>query len=418
MNITENIRLALESLRANKIRSLLTMLGIIIGIASVISILTIGDAMTSSISSSLSTFGSQNVYLYVNSRDDDYMYEPSEQDLISPEMLESMQARFGDRIVGVSLEKSAGSGEVRHGYRKANITLNGVSPGSAESNNIKILAGRFIREADVQSLRNTAVISDKMAKELYGDQLSKALNKEIEVRGASGMHTFTVVGIYEYNDDPMTAAMNGRNPNSKTTACYIPVSTAGRLTNDSSKGYRQVTVTAATSENTIKFTKELEDYMNQYYTNNSQFKILTQSVEEMTNQVNATLNSVKLAISVIAGISLLVGGIGVMNIMLVSVTERTREIGIRKALGATNFDIRLQFIVESIIVCVIGGLIGILTGGLFGFLGSLALKAATGPSLLAIFLATGFSMLIGVFFGYYPANKAAQLNPIDALRYE
>ncbi|MFR9292642.1 MAG: ABC transporter permease, partial [Peptococcus niger] len=159
-------------------------------------------------------------------------------------------------------------------------------------------------------------------------------------------------------------------------------------------------------------------FMNRFYANNANFKVMSQSVEQAAKEVNSVLSSVKLAISVIAGISLLVGGIGVMNIMLVSVTERTREIGVRKALGATNFDIRIQFIVESMIVCLIGGIIGILFGGLFGFLGSLALKAATGPSLFSIIIATGFSMLIGVFFGYYPANKAAQLDPIDALRYE
>lgn len=418
MNITENIRLALESLRANKVRSLLTMLGIIIGISSVIGILTIGNAMAASISNSLSSLGTQNVYLYVISREDDYSRQPSDRDLITTDMLEAMQSRFGDRIASYSLEKSAGMGEVRQGYHKAKLTLNGVSQGSSATNNIKLLAGRFIREGDVRSARNTAVISDKMAKDLFGDDMKRALGKDLEVRSPSGMNSFTVIGIYKHNTDPMTASMAGQNPNSTTTPCYIPVSTAERMTNDSSQGYAQVIVSAAETENTIKFTKELESFMNRFYANNANFKVMSQSVEQAAKEVNSVLSSVKLAISVIAGISLLVGGIGVMNIMLVSVTERTREIGVRKALGATNFDIRIQFIVESMIVCLIGGIIGILFGGLFGFLGSLALKAATGPSLFSIIIATGFSMLIGVFFGYYPANKAAQLDPIDALRYE
>lgn len=418
MNITENIRQALESLRANKVRSLLTMLGIIIGISSVIGILTIGNAMAANISNSLSSLGTQNVYLHVISREDDYSRQPSDRDLITTDMLEAMQSRFGDRIASYSLEKSAGMGEVRQGYQKAKLTLNGVSQGSSATNNIKLLAGRFIREGDVRSARNTAVISDKMAKDLFGDDMKKALGKDLEVRSPSGMNSFTVIGIYKHNTDPMTASLTGQNPNSTTTPCYIPVSTAERMINDSSQGYSQVIVSAAETENTIKFTKELEAFMNRFYANNANFKVMSQSVEQAANEVNSVLSSVKLAISVIAGISLLVGGIGVMNIMLVSVTERTREIGVRKALGATNFDIRIQFIVESIIVCLIGGIIGILFGGLFGFLGSLALKAATGPSLFSIIIATGFSMLIGVFFGYYPANKAAQLDPIDALRYE
>ncbi len=130
------------------------------------------------------------------------------------------------------------------------------------------------------------------------------------------------------------------------------------------------------------------------------------------------LDTISLALSVIAGISLLVGGIGVMNIMLVSVTERTKEIGIRKALGATSNQIRVQFVVESIIVCVIGGIIGITLGALAGYFGSSLIGTAAFPSASNIALSVGFALAIGIFFGYYPANKAAQLNPIDALRYE
>lgn len=138
----------------------------------------------------------------------------------------------------------------------------------------------------------------------------------------------------------------------------------------------------------------------------------------MVKQVNDMLGTISTAIAVIAGISLLVGGIGVMNIMLVSVTERTREIGIRKALGAPDSAIRTQFIVESMIICVIGGALGILLGALLGYAGGVLLGMPAVPSIVSIVIAVGFSMLIGVFFGYYPANKAAKLDPIDALRYE
>ena len=145
---------------------------------------------------------------------------------------------------------------------------------------------------------------------------------------------------------------------------------------------------------------------------------MTQSMDSMLDQVNSMMSTLSIAIAVIAGISLLVGGIGVMNIMLVSVTERTREIGIRKALGARDSAIRMQFIVESTIICIIGGVLGILVGAGLGALGGMLLEQPAPPSVTAIVVAVTFSMLIGVFFGYYPANKAAKLDPIEALRYE
>ena len=164
--------------------------------------------------------------------------------------------------------------------------------------------------------------------------------------------------------------------------------------------------------------RSIESYFQRYYQNNTRFIIAAMSMESMLGTMTTMLGTVQLAIGAIAAISLLVGGIGVMNIMLVSVTERTREIGTRKALGARNSAIRFQFVVESIIICLIGGVIGILLGLGMGAGGSMLLgfpAAASGPIIL---IAVAFSMLIGVFFGYYPANKAAKLDPIEALRYE
>ena len=167
------------------------------------------------------------------------------------------------------------------------------------------------------------------------------------------------------------------------------------------------------------FADRSTEYINRsFYRDNKYVKIESQNMDSMIGQMTATLGTMKMAVSVIAAISLLVGGIGVMNIMLVSVTERTREIGTRKALGATNGSIRVQFIVESVIICLIGGVLGILAGLGLGAAGANLLGYAAAPSAGVIFIAVAFSMAIGVFFGYYPANKAARLDPIEALRYE
>ena len=161
-----------------------------------------------------------------------------------------------------------------------------------------------------------------------------------------------------------------------------------------------------------------EDFFDSYYTRNQSWTVSASSMETMVSTVTEMISTVQVAIAAIAAISLLVGGIGVMNIMMVSITERTREIGTRKALGAPGFAIRLQFIVESVVICLIGGVIGIILGIALGAWGASLLGYAAKPSLTAIVASVGFSMAIGIFFGYYPASKAAKLDPIEALRYE
>ena len=175
----------------------------------------------------------------------------------------------------------------------------------------------------------------------------------------------------------------------------------------------------ASDVSATSFCDTVENYMNErYYQNNDSFEISAMSMESIVESMTSMLSTISLAIAAIGGISLLVGGIGVMNIMLVSITERTREIGTRKALGATNGSIRLQFITESIVICIVGGMLGIILGMIIATVATNMMGYAVSPSITGIVVSVTFSLLIGVFFGYYPANKAAKLNPIEALRYE
>lgn len=198
---------------------------------------------------------------------------------------------------------------------------------------------------------------------------------------------------------------------------YIPIEVSKQLSSQP-EGYQSLTIVPKLGVSTNELMDSLNNQFNRFYANNQNFMIETLSMETMLNSMNEMMTTMQIAIACIAAISLLVGGIGVMNIMLVSITERTREIGTRVALGAKSYDIRLQFIVESIIICLIGGLIGIILGILLASIGTNVLGFAVKPSITSCVSAVLFSMIIGVFFGYYPANKAAKLNPIDALRFE
>ena len=198
---------------------------------------------------------------------------------------------------------------------------------------------------------------------------------------------------------------------------YVPLKNVQKHSHLIDK-YPEFTAITATDVETDAFMGRIRRFFDKYYHGNRYFEVSTFSFESIVSALTDILSKVSIAISVIAGISLLVGGIGVMNIMMVSVSERTSEIGIRKALGATNGSIRLQFIVEAMVMCLVGGVLGVIIGILGGALGAKALGYAASPSLSSVVISILFSLAIGVFFGFYPANKAARMNPIDALRYE
>lgn len=420
--IIENIRLALEGLKSNKMRALLTMLGIIIGIGSVIAIMAVGDSMTASVSSSMQSLGATNIMVMLQERD--VQEGPrfssgstiTERDLISDEMIDKYMEIYGRYVETVSISTSGGSGKATEGRLYANVTVTGVNSGYAEANNVNMIEGRFLRESDVKSIRSQAVVSDKLVNNMFQNGESP-LGKEIKVLMNNQIQTYTIVGVYKY-EQTMFAGMGSSSAEKDIrTELYIPITTCNRLTS-ADTGYQSFTIMAVTGTDSAKLAEDTKSFFNTYYANNTRYEVTAYSMESMLSTMTGMMSTLSIAIAVIAGISLVVGGVGVMNIMLVSVTERTREIGTRKALGARKSSIRMQFVVEAIIICAIGGIIGVIIGVSLGYLASSLLGFPGFPTVTIIIIAVLFSMLIGVFFGYYPANKASNLDPIEALRYE
>ena len=422
MQLFDNIRLAFGSLWANKLRALLTMLGIIIGIGSVIAIVTLGDSLTGSITDSLQSFGINNITVSLQQKSEDdetsggavRMFgpaNPSSEDLFTDAMIEEFRSAYPEQIYAIALDQSLGSGQVQQGDTTVQVTAMGVNEEYALANDLNLLHGRFIKDSDGE--RQIAVVSDVFCESVFGQSGASVLGQEFELTVNGQLLKFYVAGVYEYDDDGFVS-MTGSDP---VTELYLPLETAQKL-NGGETGYQSFTVVASTGTDTTAFLEQVESFFASFYTRNESYTATASSMESMLEEMTSMLNTVKLAISAIAAISLLVGGIGVMNIMLVSITERTREIGVRKALGATNGAIRTQFIVESVVICLVGGALGILVGFGLGSLGASLIGAPARVDLGTVLVAVGFSMAIGVFFGYYPANKAAKLDPIEALRYE
>lgn len=421
MFLKENVLLAIAGLKSNRMRSFLTMLGIIIGIGSVIAIFSIGEAVTSKVSDAMSGIGANVIQVYVTPRGAKNTTTDvtvggnnmDDSDLITQDQINVFQRKFSDEISGVSTEEDIGSGKVQDGHLYANISVAGVSPGYEDVSNVKMMKGRFLKSRDIDANRRVAVVSDKLVANMFRPNVDP-IGKEVSMEANGWDETFTVVGVYKYE----RTAMMGMATNEKDmrTNMFIPVSVAKEQAQYQNYAYFSLKTKSVSDSQT--FAKKIDSYFSKIYTSNSRFTCQSYNMESMMSSVTSVMSTISVAIAAIAAIALLVGGIGVMNIMLVSVTERTREIGTRKALGARNSNIRAQFIVEAVIICLIGGVIGIAFGILLAWIGTALIGVKMVVSIPIVFISVGFSMLIGVFFGYYPAKKASRLNPIDALRYE
>ena len=413
MNFTQSFKLALKSLRTSKMRAFLTMLGIVIGVAAVIIIISLGNGLTGMVEQQVQKFGVTQIYVYNWGRGDGTTM------LLDNQKVYDLIDSHPDIFSGVTPWVSGGQG-VRQGsteFKKTSIF--GVSeamfrPATGTTLDGDTLSrGRYLQYVDVVQRKNVCVIGAYLEKEAFrGDALGKTLT--------IGGVPYTVIGVLSQTQE----IMNEGGGNDKV---FIPYENAMQMSGSRSVSLYQV---MATSRDTVEKGKALlNDMLWSFYQDEDAYYI--QTMLEQVNMINAMMGVAMAVLVAIAAISLLVGGIGIMNIMLVSVTERTREIGIRKSLGAKRRDIRRQFIIEAGTTSAIGGLVGILFGclvamGIGSLLGGM-LVAQLGvsgitfnatPTLSAILISFGVSVGIGVLFGYLPANKAAKLNPIDALRYE
>lgn len=431
MLIWENSKLAVKALFNNKMRSLLTMLGIIIGIGSVIAIMTVSSSLTTSITDTFADMGANNVTVGVQKQSEEEETRRNglkfgvsqrsvtmdEEDRITDDMLQAVKTQYAEEVNSISLEETVGSGTVQQAEESANIRLTGINKDYFNANALTLLAGRYLTEKDVSGNKRVIMVSNKVVENVFGGDAQSALAQSIQVVINNKFYRFYIAGVYQYEED--SASFSSEDSDNVTTTAYIPITTGKEMLH-TDEGYENFTiVTEPDIEDVSAFADEVETYMNQkYYAANDKYEIHTMTMSSITSSMNSMVETVSVAIAFIAGISLLVGGIGVMNIMLVSITERTREIGTRKALGAKNSSIRMQFITEAVILCLIGGLLGIAAGFALGAAAASVLGYAAAAPMAAILGSVVFSMVIGVFFGFYPANKAARLNPIEALRYE
>ena len=409
MNYGQSFRLAIKALATSKMRSLLTMLGIIIGVGAVIVITSLGNGMQNMMNEQFEKLGANLVQVQLfmyggdsRSVDPDDMYElvdkyPQYISGVTPYVSAQLAVRQGSE----DFERTSiyGVGETFLNERGA--TMSGQNLGK----------GRFISYIDAARYQNVCVIGAYLEEEAFqGDALGKQLS-------IGGEH-FTVIGVLEKNSD--------MSEGSGDDIIYLPYTTALRLSGSADASIYMFTSTSKDTAATAKGI--IENRLYKTFQSSDYYFVMTSA--EMMDAMNAMMGTMMAVLVAIAAISLLVGGIGIMNIMLVSVTERTREIGIRKSLGAKRKDIRGQFIIEAGTTSAIGGVLGILVGiGLASLAGSLIggmMTSSMGggstfsavPNLSSVAVAFGVSVGIGILFGYLPAKKAAALNPIDALRYE
>ncbi len=434
MSFLENLRLAWSCVKSNKMRSILTMLGIIIGISAVITISTLGSSLKDTIASTYSDMMSTNqlAFMWVATSEEVEDQEPPV--IFDLENTYEFKEAFAGQISSVCLGTSVDSAVYYYGDEEKTVKLSGYSEGFCETNNYEIVMGRDLEYQDSFDNRKVCVVSANFVKYALND-MANPIGEKIEVETTDGrVVTAYIIGVYDMTKKQSSITGKAETPEKdKVTEMIIPVTYAWDLndTPESKRNNEVLYINGAPGVDGTKLKENITNYFESKREAGSEYYLLIQSLEEQLKMISKIMDVITIIISVIAAISLIVGGIGVMNIMLVSVVERTKEIGIRKALGAKNKVIEAQFLVESVLICAIGGVMGILLGLLNGGVIAVVAKAIVSnseeysflsinvkPPVMMIIISFLFSTLVGIVFGLYPARRAARLSPIDALRYE
>ena len=393
--IYQSFKMAVKAIAGNKMRSFLTILGVVIGVVAIVVLVSIGQGANSSVVESIEGMGTNLITANINAR----RMNPIDLDSLN-ELAQNEAISYVAPIASVSGTVKAGTTTYDDGV------VQGTTPGYESIRNWTVAEGRFLQQPDIDNRSFVAVIGSEAATEMYGT--THAVGETFSLNG----YTITVVGVLE----AVGSSASGSNDNQ----ILIPFTLAQRLSNQTS--ISSFYVSAASSGQVEQAQAAVESYLEKAFENyntrsfGTQYSVFNQT--EMLSTLSETTNTLTLMLGGIAAISLLVGGIGIMNIMLVSVSERTREIGIRKAIGAARGNILTQFLIESLVVSLMGGLLGLAISVVAVKALAPVLQMTLTIPVNVAWMAIGFSVFIGVVFGMYPANKASKLRPIEALHYE
>ena len=393
--IYQSFKMAVKAIAGNKMRSFLTILGVVIGVVAIVVLVSIGQGANSSVVESIEGMGTNLITANINAR------------RMNPIDLDSLNELAQNEAISYVAPISSVSGTVKAGTTTYDDgVVQGTTPGYESIRNWTVAEGRFLQQPDIDNRSFVAVIGSEAATEMYGT--THAVGETFSLNG----YTLTVVGVLE----AVGSSASGSNDNQ----ILIPFTLAQRLSNQTS--ISSFYVSAASSAQVEQAQAAVESYLEKAFENyntrsfGTQYSVFNQT--EMLSTLSETTNTLTLMLGGIAAISLLVGGIGIMNIMLVSVSERTREIGIRKAIGAARGNILTQFLIESLVVSLMGGLLGLAISVVAVKALAPVLQMTLTIPVNVAWMAIGFSVFIGVVFGMYPANKASKLRPIQALHYE